>query len=218
MTTETTNSLSRPPTSFEYGTDWAFRRLALGMALMCIGVVLLLVAQIAWAASPAIRDYGAGFLTNTEWNARDKAFGIGPQICGTLYSSILGVGLGALFGVAVAIFLTQDFLPYTWEIAIKNTVELLAAIPSVVYGLWGIFVLIPLVRPVLCNFVVVGKIWPDMTLRRNRKRLGCRLKKTEFARRKKAKCVKPDEKTENARGWLALAAPNRIMRPCVRSA
>jgi phosphate transport system permease protein len=145
--TEDTASLSRPPTGLEYGSDWAFRRLTLAMALLCIGVVGLLVAQIAWAASPAIRDYGTNFLTSSTWSPKDQAFGIAPQIGGTLYSSILGVGLGTLFGVAVAIFLTQDFLPYKWEIAIKNIVELLAAIPSVVYGLWGIFVLIPIVRP-----------------------------------------------------------------------
>jgi phosphate transport system permease protein len=144
---EDSNGLSRPPTGLEYGTDWAFRRLTLVMALLAIGVVVVLVGQIAVAASPAIRDYGTDFLTSSKWSAKDEAFGIAPQIGGTLYSSILGVGLGTLFGLAVAIFLTQDFLPYKWEIAIKNIVELLAAIPSVVYGLWGIYVLIPIIRP-----------------------------------------------------------------------
>jgi phosphate transport system permease protein len=137
----------RPPTSFEYGSDWVFRRLTFGVALFCIGIVVLLVAQIAISAAPAIEDYGADFLTSKAWNPRDREFGIAPQIGGTLYSSILGVALGTLFGVAVAIFLTQDFIPYKWEITIKNIVELLAAIPSVVYGLWGIFVVIPLIRP-----------------------------------------------------------------------
>jgi len=144
---ENTESLSRPPTSFEYGSDWAFRRLTLGVALFCIGIVGLLVAQIAVSAAPAIHDYGSDFLTTSKWSPKDEAFGIAPQIAGTLYSAILGVALGTLFGVAIAIFLTQDFLPYKWEIALKNIVELLAAIPSVVYGLWGIFVLIPLLRP-----------------------------------------------------------------------
>src|SRR5262249_17035210 len=59
----------------------------------------------------------------------------------------LGVALGALFGIAVAIFITQDFLPPKLEFALKNIIELLAAIPSVVYGLWGIFVVIPAIRP-----------------------------------------------------------------------
>jgi phosphate transport system permease protein len=60
---------------------------------------------------------------------------------GTLYSSLLALLLGGCFGVAIAIFLTQDFLPPKLELVFKNIVELLAAIPSVVYGLWGLLVL-----------------------------------------------------------------------------
>jgi phosphate transport system permease protein len=60
---------------------------------------------------------------------------------------VLGVRLGSLFGVAVAISLTQDYIPPRIEVFIKNIVELLAAIASVVYGLWGIFVVIPAIRP-----------------------------------------------------------------------
>jgi phosphate transport system permease protein len=59
----------------------------------------------------------------------------------------LALLLGGFFGVSIAIFLTQDFLPLKIEVIFKNIVELLAAIPSVVYGLWGIFVLIPAIRP-----------------------------------------------------------------------
>ena len=144
---ENSAPISQPPTPLEYGWDWAFRKLTFTMALLCIGLVIMLVVQIAITASPAISKYGVDFLTTDQWNPKANEVGIAPQILGTLYSSILGVAIGALFGVAVAIFLTQDFLPYRWEIVIKNVVELLAAIPSVVYGLWGIFVLIPLIRP-----------------------------------------------------------------------
>jgi len=83
-----------------------------------------------------------------EWNAGQNKFGIGAAIWGTLYSSFLGVAIGTLFGLAVAIFLTEDFLPVTVCLILKNTIALLAAIPSVVYGLWGIFVVIPTLRPV----------------------------------------------------------------------
>jgi phosphate transport system permease protein len=138
--------ISRPPTPMEYGWDWAFRQLTFCMALLCIGVVIFLVAQIAISASPAIEKHGINFFTTSTWNPKTDEVGIAPQIAGTLYSSILGVAIGTLFGLAVAVFLTQDFLPYRWEITIKNIVELLAAIPSVVYGLWGLFFLIPIIR------------------------------------------------------------------------
>ncbi|MGB5735420.1 MAG: phosphate ABC transporter permease subunit PstC, partial [Thiohalocapsa sp.] len=70
-----------------------------------------------------------------------------PEIWGTLYSSLLALLLGGLFGVSIAIFLTQDFIHHRMAMVFRTTVELLAAIPSVVYGLWGIYVLIPMIRP-----------------------------------------------------------------------
>jgi phosphate transport system permease protein len=145
-------SLSRPPTRFEVGADRAFRGLSRVMAWFAVGLVFLIVFQIAWTARPAIEKQGTAFLTTSEWNAKAETFGILPQIGGTLYSSILGVLVGSLFGIAVAIFITQDFLPVRLEIAIKNVIELLAAIPSVVYGLWGIYVVIPAIRP-SCNWL-----------------------------------------------------------------
>ncbi|HYV39241.1 MAG TPA: phosphate ABC transporter permease subunit PstC [Gemmataceae bacterium] len=145
---DTNHLISRPPTSFERTADWSFRRLTHALALLAIGVVILLVVQIAITAYPAMQNYGVEFLTGDVWDPGAKKFGIQPQIGGTLYSSILGVAIGTLFGLAVAIFLTQDFIGPRLEIGLKNIVELLAAIPSVVYGLWGIFVVIPLVRPI----------------------------------------------------------------------
>jgi phosphate transport system permease protein len=151
--------ISRPPTGLEIGADRTFRVLTRATAWLAVSLVFLIVAQITWTAYPAIEKHGAEFLTTGKWDPShkdkdgkaDPKFGILPQIGGTLYSSILGVAVGSLFGVAVAIFITQDFLPYKAEVFIKNVVELLAAIPSVVYGLWGIFVVIPTIRPV-CNW------------------------------------------------------------------
>jgi phosphate transport system permease protein len=153
------HSLSRPPTSSEVAFDRLFRGLTRSMAWMVIGLVFLIVFQIAWTAQPAVQAYGLEFLTTSKWDPGAKKFGILPQIGGTLFSSILGVAIGSIFGVTVAIFITQDFLPPKLEVIIKNVVELLAAIPSVVYGLWGIFVVIPTIRP-LCNWLneTVGSI------------------------------------------------------------
>jgi phosphate transport system permease protein len=150
--TDSIESISRPPTSFELLSDRVFRGLTRSIAWLVIGLVVLIVFQIAWTAQPAIRANGIDFLTTKEWNPGAKKFGILPQIAGTLYSSILGVAIGSIFGIAVAIFITQDFLPPRLEVGIKNVIELLAAIPSVVYGLWGIFVVIPAIRPA-CNWL-----------------------------------------------------------------
>ena len=81
-----------------------------------------------------------------------ESFGILPEIWGTLYSSLLALLIGGFFGVTVAIFLTQDFLRRGWPSVFRTVIEMLAAIPSVVYGLWGIFVVIPAMRP-LANWL-----------------------------------------------------------------
>jgi phosphate transport system permease protein len=137
-----------PVSAREKVVDRSFRGLTRLFAWLTIGVVAMVVFQIAWTAAPAVQSYGTDFLTTSTWDPSYKKFGILPQICGTLYSSCLGVLLGTLFGVATAIFLTQGFLPPRAELALKNVIELLAAIPSVVYGLWGMYVVIPTVRPV----------------------------------------------------------------------
>ena len=102
--------------------------------------------------------YGLSFLTTTTWDANKAQFGILPHIWGTLYSSFLALFIGGICGIAVAIFLTQDFMPPWLQAIFKNIIELLAAIPSVVYGLWGIFVLIPLIRP-YCDWIYEKLSW-----------------------------------------------------------
>jgi phosphate transport system permease protein len=139
--------ISRPPTTSEELFDRAFRSLTLAFAWLTILVLVIILFQIGRVAGPAMQRYGMAFLTDRTWDLGKSEFGILPQIWATVYSSVLGVALGAIFGVAVAIFLTQDFIPPRAEWFLKNIIELLAAIPSVVYGLWGIFVVIPTIRP-----------------------------------------------------------------------
>jgi phosphate transport system permease protein len=144
---ETPTSVARPPTARELFTDRAFRGLTHGFAWFTILLVVLIVGGVAWQAWPTAQRFGLEPLTSTKWDAGKEQYGILPEIAGTVYSSVLGVAIGSLLGVAVAVFLTEDYLPPRVEVFIKNVVELLAAIPSVVYGLWGIFVVIPAIRP-----------------------------------------------------------------------
>jgi phosphate transport system permease protein len=140
--------LSRNPTAFEVYTDRGFRALTRVVAWLVVLLIVVVVIRIGATAWPAVQKYGAGFVVRTTWDPTRDNFGIGPQIAGTLYSAFLGLVLGTLFGLAVAIVLSQDFLPPKWEWVVRNVVQLLAAIPSVVFGLWGLFVVIPLLRPI----------------------------------------------------------------------
>jgi len=163
------SDISRPPSSFEVFRDRLFRKSTLAVAWFTIGLVFFLVARIGWVAKPQIRAYGVHFLIGTTWDINRGQFGILPAIFGTLYSSILGLAIGTVFGLAIAVFLSEGFLssgvdaivkfvglgdnslwsvlPARMEDLLRLIIELLAAIPSVVYGLWGIFVVIPYVRP-----------------------------------------------------------------------
>lgn len=137
----------RPPGPLERLVDRGFQLLAWAFACALLLLVLYLLIEIGAEAIPAIGRYGPGFLTGTTWDANAGEFGILPQIWGTLYSSLLALLLGGSLGVVIAIFLTQGFLPPRLGVLFRNIVELLAAIPSVIYGLWGIYVVIPAIRP-----------------------------------------------------------------------
>jgi len=140
-------AISGPPSSGEYARDRLFR----GVAWICASLIILLTAYILWEigqkAAPAFQEHGLGFITGTTWNVNKGEFGVLPEIWGTLYSSVLALILGGIFGVAIAIFLTQDFIHHRLATVFRTVVEMLAAIPSVVFGLWGIYVLIPLLKP-----------------------------------------------------------------------
>ena len=140
--------VSQPPSGWEYFTDRVFRALTRAGAWLVLILLGLILWEIGGKGSLGIRDYGLGFLTSTTWDVGRGQFGILPHIWGTLYSSLLALAIGGFFGVTMAIFLTQDFLPPQLAVLFRTVVELLAAIPSVVYGLWGLFVVVPALRPV----------------------------------------------------------------------
>jgi phosphate transport system permease protein len=140
-------SISKPPSAAAYIVDRTFFVAATFGALAIIALVLYILWDIGGQALPAIQRYGVSFLVDTRWDVRGASFGILPQIWGTLYSALLALLIGGFIGVTIAIFLTQDFLPPRIGMVFRTLIEMLAAIPSVVFGLWGIFVVIPFIRP-----------------------------------------------------------------------
>lgn len=112
---------------------------------LIIGAVLVALIAAAW---PAIQRFGVGFFVTSTWDPVAEEFGVLPFIYGTLVSSALALLLAVPLGLGVAIFLAE-LVPGWLRAPITFFVELLAAIPSVVIGLWGIFVLVPWVRTTL---------------------------------------------------------------------
>jgi len=125
--------------------DAAFRALLFCCALTVLLLVAAMIASMASNARLSMSTFGFGFLTGREWNPVAGRFGALPFIYGTVASSLLALLISVPLSLGVAIFLVEQ-APRRLARPITFLVELLAAIPSVVYGLWGIFVLAPLLR------------------------------------------------------------------------
>lgn len=125
--------------------DRIFRVLLLVAAATIPLLFVALLVELMRGAGPAIDRFGAGFIFGTGWDPVAVEFGAWPAVFGTLVTSCLALLFAVPLALGVAVYLTE-FAPMRVRGPIATTVELLAAIPSVVYGLWGIFVMIPFLR------------------------------------------------------------------------
>ena len=123
-----------------------FRAACWVASVFTVALLVFILGEIFCKAWPAIQKFGFGFITNVQWSPNREIFGVLPVIIGTAASSLLALLFALPLGLSIAIFLSEDFLPAPIRQLIRFVVELLAAIPSVVYGLWGIFVVVPLVQ------------------------------------------------------------------------
>ncbi len=127
---------------------------------LCIPLLLLIIAaEVGSAGWPTFREHGVSFLFLSTWDPNSGQYGVLPAIYGTLVSSLLALLLATPLALGVAIFLSE-FAPSWLRTPVAFLVDLLAAIPSVIYGLWGIFFLIPLLRdhvaPAIKSIPLIG--------------------------------------------------------------
>lgn len=128
-------------------------RASLTVAAAVIPLLLGFLVYELWVGSRlAIGEFGLGFVTSSEWNPVTGRFGALPLIFGTLFSSFLALLIAVPLSLGVAVYLTE-FAPMAVRQPVAFVIGLLAAIPSVVYGLWGIFVLIPFLRATVYPFL-----------------------------------------------------------------
>ncbi len=128
-------------------------RLILTIAAVLIPVLLLFLVYELWSgARLAITEFGLRFATSSEWDPVAERFGAFPLIFGTVASSLLALAIAVPLSLGVAVYLVE-FAPKAVRQPIAFVIGLLAAIPSVVYGLWGIFVLIPVLRTTVFPFL-----------------------------------------------------------------
>jgi phosphate transport system permease protein len=125
--------------------DQVFKLVTLLFALAIAGLVVLMIVEMARDSTLSFEKFGASFIWREVWDPVREEFGALPFIYGSAVSSIIGLIIAVPVSIGVAVFLVEH-APRSLSTPISFLVQLLAAIPSVVYGLWGIFVLAPLLR------------------------------------------------------------------------
>jgi phosphate transport system permease protein len=155
MTTDSPQALAtdaftlrrRPPS--EKLVDVGFRQLSMALASVVAIVLLWIFLVVFSGAREAMREFGLGFITTAAWDPVNGNYGAFVAIYGTLVTAFLSLLIAIPLGLGTAILITEDILPKSVRDATGLMVELLAAIPSVVLGLWAIFVMEPAIRPLL---------------------------------------------------------------------
>ncbi|MFO0052948.1 MAG: phosphate ABC transporter permease subunit PstC [Dolichospermum sp.] len=133
------------------GTNFWFDRGFTWLVYLFAGITVAILFVMTWVifqqAQPAIGQFGLGFLWSQDWDTGNQIFGALPYIYGTLVSSAIAILLAVPVGISIALVTSEDFLPIPVKSTLAFVVELIAAIPSVIIGLWGIFVFIPVIKP-----------------------------------------------------------------------
>ncbi len=148
MKTEQKNKFSlklRP--SYEKWMDKGFKNITTVMAATVAAVLITILVVVFFESREAINQYGINFIVTSDWDPINNKYGAFTAIYGTIVSSLAALIIAIPLGLGTAIFITEDFFPEKIRFVIGLMVELLAAIPSVVLGLWAIFVMEPFIRP-----------------------------------------------------------------------
>ena len=125
--------------------DFAFQAVMLLAAITVLAIVGLIVIELMQRSTLAWQKFGIQFFFGSDWDPVSGSFGAWPFVFGTLVSSLVALVISVPLAIAVAVFVTE-MCPRPLRKPISYATELLAAIPSVIYGLWAVFVLVPLMR------------------------------------------------------------------------
>ena len=123
--------------------DRLFRAITRAFAFLVLAILLAIIASLVYGSLPAMQRFGLGFLVSSEWNPVTESFGALVPIVGTLVTSLIALLIGVPVSFGIALFLTEISPPWLKR-PLGTAIELLAAIPSIIYGMWGLFVLAPL--------------------------------------------------------------------------
>ncbi len=130
----------------DFLVDWTFGKVALLSALIVVFILVSLFIVLYKESSLAVSTFGVWkFITSTVWNPPMEKFGGAPAIFGTIVSTVISITIAVPVAIGIAIFLTE-IAPHFLRTPVGVAIELLAAIPSIIYGMWGLFFFAPFMR------------------------------------------------------------------------
>ncbi len=123
--------------------DIVFRNASFLAALLVLVLLAGIMVSMVVGGWPAFREFGLGFITSSVWDTQNEQYGAWPAIVGTLSTALIALVIGVPLSLGIAVFLTQLAPPW-FKKPVATAIELLAAVPSIIYGMWGLFVFAPL--------------------------------------------------------------------------
>lgn len=123
--------------------DLIFRNASFLAALFVLVLLAGIMLSMIVGGWPAFREFGLGFLTSSVWDTQREQYGAWPAIVGTLSTALIALLVGVPLSLGIAVYLTQ-LAPAWFKQPVSTAIELLAAVPSIIYGMWGLFVFVPL--------------------------------------------------------------------------
>ena len=129
-------------------TESAFKKLLLLSAITIVVILFAIFLTLLVSSLPSIKTIGLSFIYGKTWDPVADKYGALPFLIGTLLTSLLALIISTPFSLAVGLFLGEYYRKGIVSTVFRNIIDLLAAIPSVIYGFWGLFVLVPLVREI----------------------------------------------------------------------
>jgi len=133
--------------------DAAFRLMTRSAAMGVLALLSAVIISLIAGSLPAIKTFGFGFLVSESWNPVTEKFGALPAIYGTILTSFIAMLIAVPIGLMIAFFLTELCPPWLRR-PIGIAIELLAGIPSIIYGIWGLFVFAPFLQETLQPFLI----------------------------------------------------------------
>jgi phosphate transport system permease protein len=133
--------------------DAIFAFLARASGAFVLVLLGSLILSLFWGGLPAFRQFGPGFIISTDWDPVQQVFGAAVSVYGTLITAVLALIFAVPLAFGIAFYLTELAPPWLRR-PVGTAIELLAAVPSIIYGMWGFFVVVPLMSQYVQPFVI----------------------------------------------------------------